>query len=148
MQFCTRTSVCCFQYLLKWKKAWNVHSSGYCLFNPHENESQLQCIQTWCFVYISEFVSTPTSVNVTVGSTATFNCSVTTGVVFWLVNGSQLSELLILDIKARQVGRTFFLNVPATVEYNNTVVICMLVVFGRDDLYCDEVILMVQGTCV
>ena len=82
------------------------------------------------------------------GSTATFNCSVTTGVVFWLVNGSQLSELLILDIKARQVGRTFFLTVPATVEYNNTVVMCMLVVFGRDDLYCDEVILMVQGTCV
>ena len=100
------------------------------------------------FVYISEFVSTPTSINATLGSTATFSCSVTTGAIVWVFNESQLSELLVSDIKASQVGDTFFLHVPAKVEYNNSVVTCILVILGGDDLYCDEVLLMVQGTYV
>ena len=97
------------------------------------------------FVYISEFVSTPTSVNATLGSTATFNCSATTGVIVWLVNGSELRQILASDIRASQVGRTFFLHIPATEEYNNTVVQCALVILGGDDLYSDPVVLKVQG---
>ena len=100
------------------------------------------------FVYISEFVSTPTSVNATLGSTATFSCRATTGVIVWVVNGSDLSQLLVSDIKASQVGDTFFLHVPAKVEYNNTNVTCILVILGGDDPYCDQVTLMVQGTCM
>ena len=98
------------------------------------------------FVYIAEFVSTPTSVNATMGCTATFNCSVTTGVVAWEINGSLLSDISKPDITASQVGRTFFLHVPATEEYNNTVVQCAVAILGGgDDLYSDQVVLKVQG---
>ena len=48
-------------------------------------------------VYVAEFVSTPTSVNATLGSTATFNCSAT-GIFYWIVNGSLLTELNQSDI--------------------------------------------------
>ena len=91
------------------------------------------------------FVSTPSSVNATLGSTATFNWSATTGVVAWIVNGSLLSELSIRDISIGIVGWTFFLHVPAIEEYNNTNVTCAVVILGGDDLYSDPVVLRVQG---
>ena len=91
------------------------------------------------------FVSTPSSVNATLGSTVTFNCSATTGTVAWIVNGSLLSELNTPDITAIQVGSTFFLVIPATEEYNNTNVTCAVAIFGGDDLYSDPVVLKVQG---
>ena len=95
---------------------------------------------------IAAFVSTPTSVNATLGSTATFNCSATTGVVGWLVNGSTLTEL---DSPFLSTS-TFSLNVSATEEYNNTVVICQL--FLRDPFSVETsepAVLGVQGmyTC-
>ena len=96
---------------------------------------------------ISAFGSTPTSVNATLGSNVTFNCSATTGAVAWIVNGSLLSELIISDITASQVGQKFFLHVRATEEHNNTVVRCTLVIPGEDDLYSDPVVLKVQGMC-
>ena len=91
------------------------------------------------------FVSTPTSVKATLGSTATFNCSVTTGLIGWILNGPLLSQLNAADITASQVGRTFSLHVPATEEHNNTVVQCALAIFGGSDLYSDPVVLRVQG---
>ena len=91
------------------------------------------------------FVSTPSSVNATLGSTVTFNCSVTTGAVVWIVNGSLLSELSIRDIFISQVGSTFFLHIPATEVYNNTNVTCAVAILGGDDLYSDPVVLKVQG---
>ena len=91
------------------------------------------------------FVSTPSSVNATLGSTATFNCSVTTGAVAWIVNGSFLSELNAPDITASQVGRTFILRIPATEQNNNTNVTCAVAILGGDDLYSDPVVLKVQG---
>jgi len=97
--------------------------------------------------FISAFVSTPTSVNATLGSNVTFNCSVTTGGVAWIVNGSLLSELNISDITASQVGQKFFLHVLATEKYNNTVVRGALAILGGDDLYSDPVVLKVQGMC-
>ena len=96
-------------------------------------------------VHIAEFVSTPASINTTLGSTAIFNCSVTTGTVVWIINGSVLSDAPKPDITAEQVGRMFFLDVPAIEEYNNTVVQCALAILGGDDLYSDPVILRVQG---
>ena len=96
---------------------------------------------------ISAFVNTPTSVNATLGSTATFNCSATTGAVLWIVNESLLSELTTSDITASQVGQKFLLHVRATEEHNNTVVRCALVILGGDDLDSDPVVLKVQGMC-
>ena len=98
------------------------------------------------FVYISDFVNTPTSINATLGYTATFNCSSTTGLIGWLVNGSLLTDIS-TNITAHLVGRISFLLVPATKEYNNTNVTCALAILGGDDKYSDPVILMVQGMC-
>jgi len=91
------------------------------------------------------FVSTPSSVNATLGSTVTFNCSPTTGGVAWIVNGSMLSELYTSDITASQVGQKFFLHISATEQNNNTVLRCALAILGGDDLYSDPVVLRVQG---
>ena len=92
-----------------------------------------------------EFISTPTSVNAILGFTATFNCSATTGVVAWILNGSLLSDFNAPDITASQAGKMFSLHVPATEEYNNTVVQCALAILGGDDLFSDQVVLRVQG---
>lgn len=91
------------------------------------------------------FVSTPTSVNVTLGSTATFNCSVTIGIVAWIINGSLLTQLNRPDVITSQVGRTFFLHIPAAEEYNNTNVVCAVAILGGDNLFSDPVVLKVQG---
>ena len=95
---------------------------------------------------MAAFVSTPTSVNATLGSTATFHCSATTCLIGWQVNGSLLSELSAPNITAWQVGNTGFLQIPATKEYNNTVVVCILAIVGGDDLFSDPAVLQVQGT--
>ena len=98
------------------------------------------------FCFYLAFVSTPTSVNATLGSTATFNCSATAGAVDWMVNGSLLTQLN-TDITTSSVGPTFCLHIPATEKYNNTNVICRLAILGEngDDLYSDPVVLRVQG---
>ena len=82
--------------------------------------------------------------NATLGSTATFNCSVTTGTIDWLVNGSPLSELRTPYIKVSSNERTSFLKVPATVEYNNTVVVCEVTIVDTI-LRSDSAVLIVQG---
>ena len=75
----------------------------------------------------------------------TFNCSATTGIVVWIVNGSLLSELYTSDITASQVGQRSFLHIPATEKYNNTNVTCAVASLLEDDLYSDPVVLKVQG---
>ena len=100
------------------------------------------------FLYIPGFVLIPTSVNATLGSTATFNCSVTTSQPGWLVNGSPLSQLNTPKITTSSAGRIYSLHVPATEEYNNTVVMCVLVILGGQNLYSDPVVLRVQGMFV
>ena len=97
------------------------------------------------YVYIPAFLSTPTSVNAKLGSNATFRCSATTGVVAWIVNGSLLTELNQPGISASQVRSMFFLTVPATEKYNNTVVVCALLLLVGNDLYSDPVVLKIQG---
>ena len=79
-------------------------------------------------ILIAGFLSIPTSVNATLGSTATFNCSATTGVIDWLVNGSPLTELSTPYITVSSNGRTSFLRVPVSLEYNDTVVVCEVTV--------------------
>ena len=91
------------------------------------------------------FVTTPSSVNATLGSTVTFSCSATSGVIGWIVNGSLLTELSISSISINQVGRTSILHIPATEKYNNTSVTCGVAILGGDDLYSDPVVLRVQG---
>ena len=88
------------------------------------------------------------SVNATLGSTATFNCSTNaSGVSFaWLVNGSVLTGLS-GGITAHQDGRTSFLHIPAREEYNNTFVVCELTI--RDPVWSvvfnAPAVLRVQG---
>ena len=97
------------------------------------------------YIVTPQFVTTPTSVNVTFRSSATFSCSVTTGIVTWQVNGSLLSQLNAQDISENQVRNTLFLHVPATEEYNNTVVVCSAAIIVGDDVYSDPAVLRVQG---
>ena len=99
------------------------------------------------FIYIPAFVGTPTSVNATLGSTATFTCSATTGTIDWKVNGSLLTELNRTDIKTSYVEGTHFMNLSATAEYNNTAVVCEVIL--RDPNLrietSDPAVLRVQG---
>ena len=88
---------------------------------------------------------TPTSVNATLRSTATFTCSASTGGIVWIVNGSLLTELNTRDITANIAGGTSTLHIPATEEYNNTEVTCAVAILGGEDLYSDPVVLKVQG---
>ena len=108
------------------------------------------CILLCCFlscIVVPKFNITPTSVNATLGSNATFNCSVKAGVVVWIFNGSQLSQLNLGDIRAYQVQNIFCLMVPAIVKYNNTEVVCSATIAQGNDTYSDPVILRIQGIC-
>ena len=93
-------------------------------------------------------MSTPTSVNATLGSTVTFSCNATDGVIGWIVDGLLLTELNAPDINTSNYGSAFFLHIPAMEVYNNTNVTCAVAIFGGDDLYSDPVFLRVQGICV
>ena len=109
----------------------------------------MQCSQGITdFVCTAAFVSSPMSVNATLGSTAIFNCSSnTTRVsVVWLVNGSLLSELN-SGVTAQHNGRTSFLHIPAIEEYNNTFVVCKLIVRHPvlSVVVSDPAVLRVQG---
>lgn len=99
------------------------------------------------FIYILAFISTPMPVTATLGSTATFNCSATSTIT-WIFNGTVLEELNALDIKTSYLGRTRSLHVPATEEYNNTAVVCEVVI--RNPMLriesSDPAVLRVQGT--
>ena len=123
----------------------SAHSSLIPLLLVHTRESLTLCSHSDLIFYISAFLSTPTSVNATLGSTATFNCSVNATRVryFWLVNGSPLSQLNQSDISSIKDGRTHLLQVPATEEYNNTVVECEVII--RDLQTSDPAVLRVQG---
>ena len=95
--------------------------------------------------YIPAFLSTPTSVNATLGSTATFNCSAT-GILYWTVNGSLLTELNQSDITTSYDGRTHFMNLSATEEYNNTAVACEVILSDPSSINrSDPAVLRVQG---
>jgi len=101
------------------------------------------------FFSFAEFVNTPTSVNTTLNSTATFNCSTNapTGTFAWFINGSLLGQLNTPDITAQSVGRTSFLRVPAKEEYDNSSVVCELTVRDpvRSTEFSDPAFLRVQG---
>ena len=88
------------------------------------------------------------SVNATLGSTATFNCSTNaTGVTFtWLVNGSGWIGLN-AGITAQQNGRAYFLHIPAREEFNNISVVCELTIRGsvRSVVLSAPAVLKVQG---
>ena len=102
-------------------------------------------------VYIPDFVSTPTSVNATLGSTATFNCSANaTRVAYvWLVNGFLLTELN-GGITTYQDENTSFLRIPAREEYSNASVVCELTIRDsvRSFVLSDPAVLKVQGMCI
>jgi len=94
------------------------------------------------------FIITPTSVNATLGSTATFSCSASAGGIIWLVNGSTLFELNITDITTNSTGDTSSVHIPATEEYNNTNVICSVAIRGVGFEDSGPVVLRVQGIYV
>ena len=99
-------------------------------------------------IYIAAFVSTPTSVNATLGSTATFNCSANaTRVTYvWIVNGFLLSEVS-GGVTTYQDEKTSFLRILARDEYNNTSVVCELTIRDsvRSTELSDPAVLRVQG---
>ena len=88
------------------------------------------------------------SVNATLGSTATFNCSANATRVgyVWLVNGFLLTELNGV-ITSHQDENTSFLHIPAREEYNNTSVVCELTIRDsvRSFVLSAPAVLRVQG---
>ena len=131
-----------------------MHCMFHCYPIPRLNPSKMQLAhykllfsscRAYCgFVYISAFIRTPTSVNATLGSTATFTCSSIRGVIGWLVNG-HLAGLNTPSIKASSVGDTSTLRIPATEEYNNTNVLCFVYIREEGVNDSDPVVLQVQG---
>ena len=95
------------------------------------------------FVHISEFIITPTSVNATLGSTATFTCSASRGSINWIINGSTLWELNRADITISPTGTSLY--ILATEEYNNTNLMCVVAIRGEGFLDSDLAVLRVQG---
>ena len=65
----------------------------------------------------------------------------------WLVNGSPLTELSTPYITVSSNGRTSFLKVPVSLEYNDTVVVCGVTVHGRvlRNESSDSAVLRIQG---
>ena len=99
-----------------------------------------------CSVSIPDFVSTPTSVNATLASTAIFSCSATTGIIVWIVNGSPLTQLNTSDIGTIDNGR--ILSVKAEEEYDNINVICAILTLDHrqpEDQFSGPAVLRVQG---
>ena len=100
------------------------------------------------YISIPEFVTTPTSFNATLGSTATFNCSVSSGSVGWIINGSLLSHQITPDITTSGGGTTSSLHVPAIEKYNNMTVTCIIFTIRHDlseELLSGPVVLRIQG---
>ena len=97
------------------------------------------------FVHIAAFITTPTSVNATLGSTATFTCSATTGLLGWIVNGSPITELNETDITTSSDRSIFALHIPATEEHNNTNVLCSVYIHGMGLQNSAPVVFRVQG---
>jgi len=104
---------------------------------------------TYCILdHISAFIITPTSVNATLGSAATFSCGTGGGHPVWTVVGFTLLELESTNITARTTGSTSTLHIPATEKYNNTIVICSVAIRGVGFQDSDPAVLQVQGTYV
>jgi len=92
----------------------------------------------------ASFIITPISVNATLGSIATFSCSVSRGLVGWTVNGLELRDLNSTDITANTTGETSNLYIPATREYNNSNVTCYNAIRGVGFLESEPAVLQVQ----
>jgi len=105
----------------------------------------LRCSAYCAFAHISAFIITPTSVNATLESTATFTCSASAGGIIWMVNESTLLELNTTNITTSSADKIFALHIPATEEYNNTNVSCSVAIRGVGFLDSDLVVLRVQG---
>ena len=87
------------------------------------------------------------SVNATLGSTATFNCSSndTRATYVWLVNGLLLTQLN--GGTTTHQSTTSFLHIPTREEYNNASVECELTIRDsvRSVVLSDPAVLRVQG---
>ena len=88
---------------------------------------------------------TPASVNATVGSTAIFTCSISTGLFGWEINRIPRPELTTTDITTSDDGNTYFLHILATEEHNNTNVTCSVYTRGVGLRESDPAVLRVQG---
>ena len=63
-----------------------------------------------------------------------------------MVNGRLLSELETPGVIARSRGSTFFLQVPAVMEFDNTVVICEVIILDPFSIETsDPAFLGIQG---
>ena len=97
------------------------------------------------YIAIPEFVTTPTSFNATLGSTATFNCGASSGSVGWIINGSFLSHQITPDITTSGGGTTSSLHVPAIEKYNNMNMTCIVFTIHNVLLRSGPVVLRIQG---
>ena len=92
--------------------------------------------------------------NATVGSTVQFHCqaAVSVNAVAWYINHAPMNRLNspniihITEPDASWSHALHTLQMPALEEYNNSIVQCVIIIFGSPDIFSKEVTLAVQGT--
>lgn len=92
---------------------------------------------------------TPSSLNVTVGAVAKFNCtSATASSLVWLVNGSEVELDITKSFTPEDGGRGTILMIDTMSATTNTTIQCVAIVLkgtGSDTYFSDVAVLMVQG---
>ena len=92
-------------------------------------------------------ISPPVSVNVTIGTTASFQCTVEGGPLYWTVNGSdspgEWGGGVNFDTRPAGTGQMSTLSIMATLSRNITLVKCAV-----NDIESDTALLLIQGMCV
>ena len=101
------------------------------------------------------FLETPTSLNVTGGTVAEFNCTSRVAIsLFWTVNGSEVDEPIIQDQGI--IANLFFpvggvkgtrLTIPTMIATSNTIVVCGAFVLNENTITLENssALLMLQG---
>ena len=98
-----------------------------------------------------EFIEEPSSVNVSQGSTATFNCTVATvpDDQYWRINAETLTHVDNINrgitTQNTDNGLTYIATVPAVVTNDDITVQCVLLTALFQDISSQEARLRIQG---
>ena len=115
---------------------------------PHKNA----IIQLMLVTNFVEFIRFPTSLNVTVGQRAVFQCIHSTAdTIGWRVNDTALSTLNKSSISSSGISYLpdnsiqSILVIDALSEYNNTSIMCVALFIGFSPQSSTQVMLLIQG---
>jgi len=118
------------------------------------NQLPVVCIE-FCTFHCADFREVPQPIHATLGSTTSiqFRCqaAVSVGAVTWYVNHQPWSRLIPPSAThntypdASWAYPLHTLEMPALREYNNSIVQCVLIRFGKSNILSDNVTLVIQA---